>query len=162
MLLKLRFLIFAVTVVADIIFGDIHRHLQRVLLLLHDRTQFVCTAATQLMRLIAVGINRCSGITQRTYQVDVVIYIPAQRVVVVIDENRIRPALIGHLEGLDEPIVASLTSATECLFNHFVAILMVAYSLVHHVNHGQGSKLCLGMIEPGGHGAKTLTGRQVV
>ena len=113
------------------------------------------------MRLVAIGINRCTGITQGLNQCNIVINIPLDRVVVIINQNSIRPALIGHLKGLDQPVVASLTATTECLLHHRITLLVHTNSFVDYINHGQRLVLGFRMIEPIGHSRKALSCRQV-
>ena len=105
-------LLLSIVGLVNIQLGDEHGHQQRILLFLQCIFQIVFADVSNIVRLVTVGINRCSCITQSSYQGDVVIDIPLDRVVVVIDENSIRPALISHLEGLDEPVVTSLTTTS--------------------------------------------------
>ena len=111
------------------------------------------------MRLVAVGIDGCTGIPQGTYEFDVVIKVSCERVIVVIDEDGIWPTLIGHLEGLDKPVVTGLAATTQTLFYHGVTILVHTDGLVHHVDHGQVIILGFGMVKPVGDGIKTLSCR---
>ena len=98
------------------------------------------------MALTPVGIDRGTRITNCLDEVDEQIGVPLERVVVVIDQNGIRPALMGHLEGLDDPVVARLAVAAEgCLIG---GRGMTADSLVHHVDHGQVRIVLLGFVHP--------------
>ena len=112
------------------------------------------------MRLVSVGINRCSGIAQGLHQVDVLINVILDRVVVVVNQDGIRPALVGHLKGFDKPVVARLATTAQGLLHHGVTRLMGTHRLVHHVNHRQGVVMFLGMVEPIGEGSEALPCRQ--
>ena len=111
------------------------------------------------MRLVAVGINRCTGITQHLYQSDIIVYIPLDGVVVIVNQNGIRPAFVSHLEGLDEPVVASLTATAKRFLHHGVTLLVHTDSLVHHVNHRQGVEVFLRLVKPFGKCCQTVLGR---
>ena len=139
---------------------DEHRHLQFVLLSLQCAAKLRCTDTAQFVRLIAVGIDRRSRITQSLHQCDVVVYIITDRVIVIVNQNSIRPALIGHLECLDKPVIARLAATAKSLLHHGVAWLVVANSLIHHVNHWQRVELLLCIVKPIGKGSKTLLCRQ--
>ena len=142
-------------------FGDEHGHLQGILLLFQHALQFGVTDAAQFVRLVAVGVDRGTGIAQSLHQIDVFVNVISDRVVVVVNQNGIRPTLMGHVEGLDEPVVARLAATAQRLLHHGVAILVHAHSLVHHVDHGQCVELGLCMVEPVGDCCKTLVWRQV-
>ena len=98
------------------------------------------------MTLTAIGVDRGTRITDGTDEVDELIGVPLERVVVVIDQNGIRPALMGHLEGLDDPVVACLSVTAEgCLIG---GRGMTADSLIHHIDHGQVRIVFLHFVHP--------------
>ena len=160
-LLELRLLL-AVVGLVDIQLGDVHGHLQRVLLLLQHVRQFVGADVAHVVRLVAVGVDGRACIAQRLHQGDVVVHVPPQRVVVVVDQYGIGPALVGHVEGFDEPVVARLAASAQRLLHHGVALLVHAHGLVHHVNHGQRLVLGLRVVEPVGEGGEALPCRQAL
>ena len=159
-LLVLRLLLGVVCLV-DIQLGDVHRHVEGILLLLKHIAQLGGADVAQFVRLVAVGIDRSSGIAQRLHQCDVVVDIPPDRVVVVVNLNGIGPTLASHIEGLDEPVEAGLSATAQRLLHHGVAILVPAHGLVHHVDEGQGVIFRLHVIEPIGDGGEALLWRQV-
>ena len=120
----------------DIQLRDEHGHLEGVLLLLHSILQVADADVRHVVRLVAVGVDGRSCIAKCADELDVVVKIPSERVVVVIDENGIWPALIGHLEGFDEPVVARLATTAQTLLHHGIAVLVHADGLVYHVDHG--------------------------
>ena len=98
------------------------------------------------MALTTIGIDRGTRIADGTHEVDELIGVPLERVIVVVNEDGIRPALMRHLESLDDPVVARLAVAAEgCLIG---GRGMTADSLVHHVDHGQVRIVLLGFVHP--------------
>ena len=63
------------------------------------------------MSLTAVSIDGGSCVAEGAHEVDELVGIPLERVEVVVDEDSIGPALVSHLEGFDDPVVARLTIA---------------------------------------------------
>ena len=120
--------------------------------------------AIHIVRLVAVGIDRCSCITQSADKGDVVVNvnIPIKGIKVVIDENGIRPTLISHFEGLNQPVVTSLTATTQCLFHQGISFLVQTNSLVDDVNHGQDFVPGLSMVKPVCHCSKALCWCQIL
>ena len=137
---------------------DEHRHLQCVLLTFQGVRQVCGAHASHRMRLVAVGINRCSGIAKGANEVEVIVYVILDRVVVVVNQNGIRPTLVGHVKCLNEPVVARFATAAQGLLHHGVTLLVHTHCLVHHVNHGQCLVMLLGMVEPVCECSKALIG----
>ncbi len=94
----------------DIILCTVHRHLQRILDLGLCGLELVEVTVGQVVRLTAVGVDWCTGVAKGTDEVDILVSIPLEGVVVIVDEDGIRKALVSQFEGFDEPVVARLTS----------------------------------------------------
>ena len=88
------------------------------------------------MRLVTVGINRGTGIAYSLYQFAVFCDIPPYGVVVVIDKDGIGEALVGHLESLDQPVVARLAGTAHGSLDQWVARLVHTDGLVDDINEG--------------------------
>ena len=116
--------------------------------LLHRLLEITQTTVRQVVRLTAVGINRSACITNRLDEVDKLVRIPLEGVEVVIDQNGIWPALVRHLEGLDDPVVARLTTATEGFLDIRGLWLMTIDGLVDNIDHGEIRIMFLGSIHP--------------
>ena len=140
----------------DIQLRDVHRHFQRILLLLECVLQFGCADIIHIVRLVSVGIDGSTGITYGLYQRDVVVDVPPDGVVVVVDEDGIGEALVGHFEGLDQPVVARLAAATDGGLDQRVSRLVHADSLVDNVDEGQRGILLPDGIEPRLDGIKAV------
>ena len=61
----------------------------------------------------AVSIYRSTRIAKGSDKIQIIIGIPLEGIVVVVDQNGIRPTLIGEFKSLDEPVVASLAFTTQ-------------------------------------------------
>ena len=144
----------------DIVFGDVHRHLQGILNLLHRSLEGAGAAATQIVRLTTVGIDGCSSIANGLDEGDKLVRVPLECVVVVVDQNGIRPTLVSHLEGLDNPVVARLAIATQGSL--IGGRGMTAHSLVHHVDHRKVGIVLLRLVHPLLDGFVLLLRREVV
>ena len=146
--------------VANIVFGDVHGHLQRILDLIHSVFKGSGTTVWQLMRLASIGINGSAGITQLSDQLNELVRVSLECVIVIIDKDGIRPALVGHLESLDDPVIArhAVTSQRILIGSRGMA----RNSLVHHVYHLQVSILPPDSIHPFGISLQLVFLRQVV
>ena len=143
-------------------FCNKHGHLQFGLLSIQRSLQVVRAYVSYSVRLVTIGINRCSGITQRTYQINIVVNIILDGVVVVVNQDSIRPALVGHIKGLDQPVVACLTATTQGFLHHRITLLVHTHCLVHHINHRQGIVMFLSVVKPIGESSKAIAWRQAL
>ena len=100
------------------------------------------------MRLAAIGINRCPGIAQGAYKFDITVRIPLEGVVVVINQDGVRPALTCHIKRPNQPVVTCLSATAERLLHHRIALLVSADGLIHHINHRQCRVFLLDSIKP--------------
>ena len=87
------------------------------------------------MGLTAVSINRSTSITKGTNQIDIFVCVPLEGVEVIVNQNGIRPTLVGEFKCLDEPVVAGLALAAQRFLHHRVASLVCTHGLVHHIDH---------------------------
>ena len=85
------------------------------------------------MALASVGIDGRTGVTKGSHEVDVLVDLPLEGVVVVIYEDGIRPALMGHLKSLDDPVetCCSVTTQSGLVGSGLVA----GYRLVDHIDN---------------------------
>jgi hypothetical protein len=70
--------------------------------------EVVEAATRQVVTLATVGVDGSTGIAQGANEVNKLVGVPLEGVVVIIDEDGIRLTLMGHLEGLDNPVIARL------------------------------------------------------
>ena len=98
------------------------------------------------MRLTAVGIDGGTGVAQRAHQIYELVGIPLEGVVIVINQDSIRPTLVGHLEGFDNPVVTSLTLSAQR--STVGCGLMACHGFIDHINHRQVRIALLGSIHP--------------
>ena len=114
------------------------------------------------MSLTAIGINGCSCIAKGAHEINELVGIPLERVEVVVDENGIGPAFMGHLEGFDNPVITRLTVTAQGL-THQVGIGLVAVDgLIHDVNQFQIGVLALDLVHPFLDGFITVLCREVL
>ena len=132
--LKLLFLLRIIGLV-DVQLSDVHRHLQAGLKRVHRVLQVGGGDICDVVRLTAIGIDGSTGIAKGPDEIQIVIRVPLEGVVVVVNQNGIRPTLISHLEGLDEPVIARLALAAKRFLNHWIALLMHSNGFVHHIDH---------------------------
>ena len=132
----------------DVVLRRVHRHLQGCLDFLFSRLEIVHVAVGQVVRLASVGVNRCSGVTECLNEFYVLVGVPLEGIVVVVNQNGVRPTLKSHLEGLYQPVVARLAASAQRLLHHRIAGLMGAYSLVYYIDERQGGILLLHGVEP--------------
>ena len=119
----------------NVVFGAVHGHLEGILYLRHGRLELGQLHVGEVMRLASVGVDGGAGVAQGAHQVDKLLFLPAKGVVVVVDEYGIGPPLMGHLKGLDNPVVAGDAVTTE---GGLVGCrLMARDSLVHHIDERQ-------------------------
>ena len=156
------FLLFIVISDVNIQLRDIHRHLQSVIQRFHRAFQFLHADIIHIMRLVSVGIDGSSEITQCPDKIKVVIGVMLEGVVVVVDKNGIGIALVGHFKGPDEPVVTRFSTTAQRLLHQGVALLVHTYSFVHHINHGQFRILFLHGIKPCDNGFVAFADRQAV
>ena len=115
---------------------------------LHHRTEGAAADTTQVVTLTAVGINGSTGVTKGLHQVDILVSVPLEGVEVVVYEDGIRPALGSQFEGLDNPVVACLATATQGFLDQIGLSLMAIDGLVDHVNHLQVGEMRLYLVHP--------------
>ena len=84
--------------------------------------------------------------------------VPLDGVVVIINEDSLRPTFARHLEGGRYELVIATVIATECrndvvvlAVRRMIAVVARTDSLVHHVNHLDFRVVFLNRIEPGGN-----------
>ena len=134
-----------VVVGTDVILRRVHRHLQSILNLVHRRLEIIDAHIGQVMALAAVGIDGRASITDGADEVDKLRLLPAERVEVIIDEDGVRPTLVGHLEGLDNPVVARLALAAQG--SAVRGGRMAGDGFVHHVDDFQVGIVLLDGVE---------------
>ena len=61
------------------------------------------------MRLAAIGIDRRAGVAEGLDQLDEFRALPLEGIVVVVDQDGIRPALMCHFKSFDDPVITCLT-----------------------------------------------------
>ena len=144
----------------NVVLRAVHRHLERILDFLHGRLEIAHVHVRQVVRLTTVCINRCTRIAQCPNKVDELRSLPLEGVVVVVNQNGIWPALMCHLESLDNPVVARLSVATECSLVR--SWRMTRHSFVHHVNQRQVGIVILHGIHPFHNGLVLLARGEVV
>ena len=112
--------------------------------------------AHHVVGLQAVGIDRSAVFLDGLDKLDTLILVPLDSVVVVIDEDSLRPAFTRHLEGGGyEGIVAIVVAAESrndvvvLAVGRMIAVVARTDSLVHHVNHLDFGVMFLDRIEPG-------------
>ena len=98
------------------------------------------------MRLASVSVNRSTSIAQSPHQVDKLLALPLESVVVIINQDSIRPSLMRHLKRLDDPVVTGLAITTQSSLVR--SRLVSGHSLVHHINHRQVRIFTLHSIHP--------------
>ena len=150
-----------VVVSADVVLRAVHGHLQRILKFHHRILEFGLAAIGQVVALTAVGIDRCSGIAQRTHQVDKLVGVPLEGVEVIVNQDGVRPAFTGQFKGLDKPVVARLARTAKRLDEVGGVLLMPGDGLVHHINQGQIRIALLYLIHPFHDGIIAGSQRQV-
>lgn len=100
----------------------------------------------EVVRLAAVGVDGGTSVDERLHQGDELVALPLEGVVVVVDEDGVRPALMGQFESLDDPVVACDALAAQRL-----AVgggLMAGHSLVDHVDERKVGVALLDGVKP--------------
>ena len=152
--------LFVVVLLADVIFGAVHGELQLVVQVFHGRAELAGSHVVEVVRLATVGIDGRSGVAHGAHQFDELFLLPLEGVVVVVDEDGVGPALVGHLESLHNPVVARHAIAAECIL--VGGGCMADNGFVHHVDHLQVGIALLDGIHPLDNGLVLLGGGEVV
>ena len=166
-LLRVAVLLVVIVVRGDIVFRDEHRHLGFVPDFFNsalERIDVQAGTATALatgltagnlhvMSLQAVSVNRSTSLFQLVDEVDTFVLLPLNSVIVVINEDCIRPTFTSHLEcGHHEFVVAVIaTESGDDVIVVTVAGVIAATrldSFVHHVDHFEVRIMLLDSIHP--------------
>ena len=131
---------------ADVILRAVHRHLQCVLNLCHRILEVIEIQVGEVVRLTAVGINGSAIVAHRPHEVDELCALPLEGVVVIIDEDGVRPTLMSQFKSLDNPVVAGFSITAESLF--VGCRLVTCHRLVHHVDEWEVGIACLHGVHP--------------
>ena len=111
------------------------------------------TGNLHVMSLQAIGIHRSAGFLKLLDKVNTFVFLPLDGIVVVVNQDCIRPTFTGHSEGFRHEFVVAVI-ATESLDNIGARIVGVILSLtrtdsfVHHVDHFEIGVMLGNSIEP--------------
>ena len=121
-------------------------------------TALATALAHHVVGLQAICVDRSTVFLDGLDKLNALILVPLDGVVVIINEDSLRPTFARHFEGRRYELVIATIIATECrndvvvlAIRRMIAVVARADSFVHHVDHFEIGVMFLDRIEPGGN-----------